>query len=104
MSLVGPRPEVRQHVALYDSVQRQVLDLVPSITYPASLKYRWESDLFARASDPQRTYVEQIRPRRSASTWSPRHGLDRLPGNHPHPRRTPRRPRGPMGWKSPAVP
>lgn len=62
MSLVGPRPEVPQYVALYDSFQRQVLDLVPGITDPASLKYRHESDLLARASDPQRTYVEQIMP------------------------------------------
>lgn len=62
MSLVGPRPEVPQYVALYDSFQSQVLDLVPGITDPASLKYRQESDLLARASDPERTYVEQIMP------------------------------------------
>lgn len=62
MSLVGPRPEVPQYVALYDASQRRVLELVPGITDPASLKYRRESELLGQASDPERAYVEQIMP------------------------------------------
>ncbi|GAH17100.1 unnamed protein product, partial [marine sediment metagenome] len=47
MSLVGPRPEVAKYVRLYTPGQRRVLDLVPGITDPASIKYRDESDILA---------------------------------------------------------
>ena len=36
MSLVGPRPEVRKYVALYDDEQRKVLTVKPGITDYAS--------------------------------------------------------------------
>ena len=62
MSLVGPRPEVPKYVALYTSTQRQVLDLVPGITDPASIEYRNESDLLCLSSDPETTYLEEIMP------------------------------------------
>jgi len=62
MSLVGPRPEVPRYVALYTAEQWRVLDLVPGITDRASIKYRDESELLARASDPQTVYVSQILP------------------------------------------
>jgi len=62
MSLVGPRPEVPKYVALYTPGQRRVLDLVPGITDPASIKYRDESEILARSPDPERTYVEEIMP------------------------------------------
>jgi len=62
MSLVGPRPEVPRYVALYTAEQWRVLDLIPGITDRASIKYRDESELLARASDPQTVYVSQILP------------------------------------------
>jgi lipopolysaccharide/colanic/teichoic acid biosynthesis glycosyltransferase len=62
MSLVGPRPEVPRYVDMYTPEQREVLQLPPGITDPASIKYRSESDLLARSEDPERTYVEQIMP------------------------------------------
>ena len=62
MSLVGPRPEVPRYVALYSPDQRRVLDLVPGITDPASIAFRHESDLLARASDPEREYIEVFMP------------------------------------------
>jgi lipopolysaccharide/colanic/teichoic acid biosynthesis glycosyltransferase len=62
MSLVGPRPEVPRYVALYSPDQRRVLDLVPGITDPASIVYRHESDLLARAPDPERHYIAVIMP------------------------------------------
>jgi lipopolysaccharide/colanic/teichoic acid biosynthesis glycosyltransferase len=79
MSLVGPRPEVRGYVDLYSPAERQVLELVPGITDPASIKYRDESDLLATADDPERLYQEVIMPDKirinldyaaSASLWS----------------------------------
>lgn len=62
MSLVGPRPEVARYVALYSEEQRRVLELVPGITDPASLKYRRESELLARSADPEQRYREEIMP------------------------------------------
>lgn len=62
MSLVGPRPEVPRYVALYSGEQRRVLELIPGITDPASIKYRRESDLLALSPDPEQTYIEQIMP------------------------------------------
>lgn len=62
MSLVGPRPEVPAFVALYAPEHRQVLDLVPGITDPASIVYRDESELLAGSPDPELTYVKTIMP------------------------------------------
>lgn len=63
MSLVGPRPELPRYVALYPSALREVvLSVRPGITDPASLRFRHESELLARASDPEREYVEVVLP------------------------------------------
>ena len=63
MSLVGPRPEVPRYVAMYPAALRdKVLSVRPGITDPASIAYRDESALLARAADPERVYVEQVMP------------------------------------------
>ena len=63
MSLVGPRPEVPRYVALYPVALRDVvLSVRPGITDPASLSFRNESELLARAADPEREYVEVVMP------------------------------------------
>lgn len=62
MSLVGPRPEVPRYVALYNEKQRQVLELIPGITDLASIQYRSESQLLAKAEDPEVLYITKIMP------------------------------------------
>ncbi|MCH5237660.1 MAG: sugar transferase [Muribaculaceae bacterium] len=62
MSLVGPRPEVRRYVDLYDERQLKVLSVRPGITSLASIKYRNENDILAKAGDPDRAYVEIVMP------------------------------------------
>ena len=63
MSLVGPRPEVPRYVAHYPEGSRErVLSVRPGITDFASLHYRDENDLLARAADPEREYIEVILP------------------------------------------
>ena len=64
MSLVGPRPEVRKYVDLYDSDQRKVLQVRPGITDYASIHYRNENELLANAADPDKMYIEQILPQK----------------------------------------
>ena len=63
MSLVGPRPEVPRYVALYPPALRdKVLSVRPGITDLASIEFRDESALLARAADPEREYVEVVMP------------------------------------------
>lgn len=63
MSLVGPRPEVPRYVERYSPEQRNhVLSVRPGITDFASLKYRNESELLAKAANPEREYLEVIMP------------------------------------------
>ncbi len=63
MSLVGPRPEVPRYVACYPVKARKIVfSVMPGITDWASLKYKDESVLLARAADPERAYIEEILP------------------------------------------
>jgi lipopolysaccharide/colanic/teichoic acid biosynthesis glycosyltransferase len=63
MSLVGPRPEVPRYVACYSKEQREaILSVRPGITDWASIKFKEENALLANASDPERSYVEEILP------------------------------------------
>ncbi|MBC8056441.1 MAG: sugar transferase [Rhizobiales bacterium] len=63
MSVVGPRPEVPRFVAMYPAALRdKVLSVRPGITDPASIEYRDESTLLARAADPEKVYIEQVMP------------------------------------------
>jgi lipopolysaccharide/colanic/teichoic acid biosynthesis glycosyltransferase len=65
MSLVGPRPEVPQYVAFYPAgLRERALSVRPGITDPASLLHLDESELLARAADPEREYIEVILPRK----------------------------------------
>lgn len=62
MSLVGPRPEVAEYVALYTPEQRKVLSVRPGITDYASVCFRDENEILAEAEDPQKEYIEHIMP------------------------------------------
>ena len=62
MSFVGPRPEVRKYVLLYDEVQKKVLDVKPGITDVASIKYRNENELLEGSEDPETFYIKEIMP------------------------------------------
>ena len=62
MSLVGPRPEVRKYVELYNSEQKTVLSVKPGITDYASIEYRNENDLLGKAENPEEVYITEIMP------------------------------------------
>lgn len=62
MSLVGPRPEVRKYVNLYDAEQKKVLSVKPGITDYASLEYFDENELLAKSTDPEQTYIREVMP------------------------------------------
>lgn len=65
MSLVGPRPEVPEYVALYPVEDRDlILSVRPGITDIAAIEFRDEARQLAAASDPHAHYVEVILPRK----------------------------------------
>ncbi len=62
MSVVGPRPEVKEYTDLYNEEQREILVVKPGITDYASLAYFDENRLLGDSDDPRRTYIEEIMP------------------------------------------
>jgi lipopolysaccharide/colanic/teichoic acid biosynthesis glycosyltransferase len=62
MSLVGPRPEVRKYVSMYNAEQLKVLNVQPGITDYASIEYSDENELLGKATDPEKVYIEEIMP------------------------------------------
>jgi lipopolysaccharide/colanic/teichoic acid biosynthesis glycosyltransferase len=62
MSLVGPRPEDPRYVRLYSQEQTRLLSVKPGLTSPASIAYRDEEVVLARAHDPELAYVEEVLP------------------------------------------
>ena len=62
MSLVGPRPEVMEEVALYTDEERNLLLVRPGITDWASIRFRDEDEILRGSADPHRDYHDLIRP------------------------------------------
>ncbi len=62
MSLVGPRPEVRRYVDLYNDEQKKVLSVKPGITDYASIEYRNENEILGKADNPEQIYIDEIMP------------------------------------------
>lgn len=62
MSFVGPRPDVPGYADCLEGEDREILNLRPGITGPASLKYRDEEELLAKVEDPIAYNNEVIYP------------------------------------------
>ena len=62
MSLVGPRPEVRKYVDLYNESQQRTLWVRPGITDEASIVFKNENEILARFSNPEHAYIHEIMP------------------------------------------
>lgn len=70
MSLVGPRPEVRKYVNLYNDEQMKVLSVRPGITDVASIQFINENELLASAENPEEYYINIIMPQKLALNLS----------------------------------
>lgn len=65
MSVVGPRPEVPRYVEMYPADLRQaILSVRPGITDEASIEFRNEDRVLGDSADAEKTYIEQIMPRK----------------------------------------
>lgn len=63
MSLVGPRPEVKVYVNMMTEEEKNViLSIRPGITDFASLWNFHEGEVLKGAKDPEKEYMEKIRP------------------------------------------
>ena len=64
MSFVGPRPEVRKYVEMYNQEQLKILTIKPGITDYASIEYINEDEILGKSLDPEKTYIEEIMPQK----------------------------------------
>lgn len=64
MSFVGPRPEVRKYVEMYNQEQIKILTVKPGITDYASIEYINEDEILGKSLDPEKTYIEEIMPQK----------------------------------------
>lgn len=65
MSLVGPRPEVPLYVDMMSSEEREIiLSVKPGMTDWASLWNFHEAEILKGSADPEKKYMEEIRPKK----------------------------------------
>jgi len=64
MSIVGPRPEVQHYVDMYTEEEKAILTVRPGITDWASIWNPDEGAILAGSADPEKTYMEKIRPKK----------------------------------------
>jgi lipopolysaccharide/colanic/teichoic acid biosynthesis glycosyltransferase len=64
MSLVGPRPEVRKYVSLFQNDFDVVLRVKPGITDWASVNFSNENEILAQYADPEKAYIEVVLPQK----------------------------------------
>ena len=64
MSIVGPRPEVKQWTEVYPEKWKIVHSVKPGITDNASIEFRNEEQILAQSDDPIKTYRDVILPRK----------------------------------------
>lgn len=62
MSIVGPRPEIPYYVNMFTEEEKIILSVKPGITDWACIWNPDESKLLAGSDDPDRDYLEKIRP------------------------------------------
>ncbi len=62
MSVVGPRPEVKKYVDLYNTEQQRVLSVRPGLTDLASLLYVDENKILEQYADAEKAYIEIVMP------------------------------------------
>jgi len=62
MSVVGPRPEVKQFTDMYTEEEKAILSVRPGITDWASIWHCDEAAVLAGHPDPDQAYLDLIRP------------------------------------------
>ncbi len=66
VSLVGPRPEAPMYVGNYPKEYEKILSVKPGLSDRATLEFVNEEELLAASDDPEKTYIEEIMPKKMA--------------------------------------
>ena len=69
MSLVGPRPNVKDETDLYTDIEKELLSIRPGITDFSSIVFSDEGEILREKNNPDLSYNQLIRP------WKSRLGL-----------------------------
>lgn len=64
MSFVGPRPEVREFVEMFEGDFQEILKVRPGITDWASMQFIDEELILANSANPKKTYIENVLPQK----------------------------------------
>jgi lipopolysaccharide/colanic/teichoic acid biosynthesis glycosyltransferase len=70
MTFVGTRPEVLKYVDQYTDEMKATLLLPAGVTSQASIEYKDEETLLAKAGDIDNTYLNEILPEKMKSNYS----------------------------------
>lgn len=62
MTFVGTRPEVERYVKQYTDEMNATLLLPAGVTSEASIRYKDEDEILAKAEDPDKAYVQDVLP------------------------------------------
>jgi len=62
MSIVGPRPEIQKFTDMFNEEEKAILSVKPGITDWASIWNSNEGEILQGAADPDKAYLEMIRP------------------------------------------
>jgi lipopolysaccharide/colanic/teichoic acid biosynthesis glycosyltransferase len=62
MSFVGPRPEVKEYVQLFEKDYKKLLRIRPGITDSASIKYSDEESILSLSENWEEEYKKRILP------------------------------------------
>lgn len=62
MSIVGPRPEIKRFTDMFNDEEKAILSVKPGITDWASIWNSNEGEILEGAADPDKAYLELIRP------------------------------------------
>lgn len=64
MTFVGTRPEVKKYIDHYTNEMKATLLLPAGVTSLASIYYKDEAELLENSNNPDKTYVEEILPKK----------------------------------------
>ena len=62
MSIVGPRPEAKKYVDMFEKDYSQILQILPGITDYAALEFRNEEEILAGYEDVEEAYINIVLP------------------------------------------
>jgi lipopolysaccharide/colanic/teichoic acid biosynthesis glycosyltransferase len=64
MSVIGPRPEIKKYIDIYEKDYRDVLKIKPGMTDYALIAFRNEEEILSRFSDIEDGYVKEVLPKK----------------------------------------